>query len=224
MGDCNSGSCSSGSCSSGSCSSGSCSSNEDRLPPGILGKYDLNQDTGLGVLMWIDKDGESISKESLELLGKARKESDDRIFAMITGPGSIRPLYDILFSYGVDTLYHIRCKEMEEFDAQNYAKALADLSERLNPMCILISATERGNIVAERTGMILGRQVHRDCTSFSISNNLLTTEGSMSMSVPMFTKRNIHPIIATVIPGSFGEPERFENRKGTAISRPFKVE
>ena len=189
----------------------------------MLSRYDLNQDTGLGVLTWIDKENDSLKGSSISLLGRIRKETDDRIFGMIAGPADIRPLYDVAFSYGIDTLYHIRCREMEAFDADNYSKALADLAVRVNPMCIILPATEEGNKVAQRTGMLLGRMVHRDCTSFSIHDNLLTVEGSMEESIPMFSKRNIHPIIATIKDdGSMPVPE--EGRKGTAISRPFRIE
>ncbi len=217
------GGCSGGSCSGGSCSDGSCSSNdEDRLPPGMLSRYDLNQDTGLGTLTWLDREGDTISGESLSLINRIRRSSDDRLFGMITGPADIRPLYSTAFSHGIDTLYHIRCKEMESFDADSYAKALADLAVRLNPMCIVLTADDRGNAIASKTGMLLSRQVHLNCTSFSYSNNLLTVEGSKDESVPMFSRRNVHPIIATILPDG-SEPVPEDGRKGTAISRPFRV-
>ncbi len=218
MGGCSGGSCSSGSCSDGSCSSG----DNDRLPPGMLRQYDLNQDTGLGALIWLDNDGKTISKECISLLGRIRKASDDRIFAMITGPADIRPLYDIAFSYGVDTLYHIRCKEMEQFNADNYAKAMADLARRINPMCIMVTADEKGNAMTSKVGVLLNRHVHLNCTSFTYENNLLKVEGSQDESIPLFSKSNVHPIIATIQSNGF-ETEPIEGRKGTAISRPFKV-
>ena len=101
-----------GDCGSGSCSTGGCSDDKDRLPPGMLSVYDLNQQTGLGTLIWAEtreKDGEvTIEPAVLEILGRIKEISDDRVFAMITGSAEIKPLYKILFGHGVDTLYHTR--------------------------------------------------------------------------------------------------------------------
>jgi len=42
----------------------------------MLAQYDLDKDTGLGVLMWIDIDDGRISEGSMRLLGRIRKESE----------------------------------------------------------------------------------------------------------------------------------------------------
>ena len=129
----------------GSCSTGGCSDDKDRLPPGMLSVYNLNQQTGLGTLIWaetiIDGGSVTIHPAVFEILGKIRDISDDRIFAMITGSVDIKPLYRELFEHGVDTLYHIRGKDMETYRPEAYAEALADLSDRVNPMSIIIPGT-----------------------------------------------------------------------------------
>ena len=134
-----------GDCGSGSCSTGGCSDDKDRLPPGMLSVYNLNQQTGLGTLVWAEtvRDGDSISIHPavLEILGKIKSISDDRIFAMITGSVEIKPLYKTLFEHGVDTIYHIRNKDMETYRPETYAECLADLSDRVNPMSIIIPGT-----------------------------------------------------------------------------------
>lgn len=216
------GGCSGGNCSS--CSSGSCSDDDnDRLPPGMLSRYDLDQDTGLGVLTCIDHDGLDLSSESLSLISRIRESTKDRIFAMITGPGEMREVYDTIFSYGVDTLYHIRCREMETFDAVNYAKALADISERINPMCILLTADARGDAIGDKVSAIIGHRFDRDCSSFSIEGNVLKLEGSRTESMMLISKKNVHPFVASVKSDASYIPKKSEGRKGTAISRPFSV-
>ena len=213
--------CSGGNCSSGSCSGGSCQSDDDRLPPGMLSRYDLNQDTGLGSLIWAETVDSKIDDAVIKLIGKLRSISNDRIFAMITGPADIKPLYNVLFSYGVDTIYHIRSKDLEDYDPKLYADALSDIATRINPMCIILSATEKGNEVAKLTGSILKKDVELDCSDISIVNDILSVEGSNSGNIPMFKRYGRFTIIATVKASSFDMPERNDDRKGTVISRPF---
>ncbi len=204
---------------SGGCSDGSCSSDNDRLPPGMLSEYDLAQDTGLGSLIWTETENEVISESTMKLIGKMKKISDDRIFVMLTGPADIKPLYDILFSYGADTIYHFRSKQLENYNSVLYADALADLSGRINPMCILFPAGRKGSEIAEYLGRKLERPVDIDCTDISVVSNRLQTEGSGS--VPMFRKHGKLPIIATVITESFDSVTPVNGRKGTVIYRTF---
>ena len=213
-------------CGSGSCSTGSCSDDKDRLPPGMLQEYDLNQQTGLGTLVWAEtvNDGGSISIHPavLEILGRIKDISDDRVFAMITGSVDIKPLYKVLFEHGVDTLYHIRSKEMETYVPEAYAEALADLSERVNPMSIIIPGTPRGREVAPLTAAILNTGLTADCTELSME------DGKLSMTRPAFGGDLLatiicerHPQMATVRPGIFSPREPVKDRSGTVISRPF---
>ena len=88
-------------------------------------------------------------------------------------------------------------------------------------MCIILSATERGNEVAKLTGSILKKDVELDCSDISIVNDILSVEGSNSGNIPMFKRYGRFPIIATVKASSFDMPERNDDRKGTVISRPF---
>lgn len=192
----------------------------------MLSVYDLNQQTGLGTLIWAEtvKKGDSITIHPavLEILGKIRRMSDDRIFSMITGSVEIKPLYRILFEHGVDTIYHIRGKEMETYDAETYAEALSDLSERINPMSIIIPGTLRGREVAPLTAAMLNTGLTADCTELSM------TDGKLSMTRPAFGGDLLativcekHPQMATVRPGVFSPNEPEVGRTGTVISRPF---
>ena len=214
-------------CGSGSCSTGSCSGDKDRLPPGMLSVYDLNQQTGLGTLVWAetvkDENGVKIHPAVLEILGKIRNISDDRVFAMMTGSVEIKPLYKILFEHGVDTLYHIRDKSMETYGPEAYAECLADLSARINPMSIIIAGTTRGREVAPLVAATLKTGLTADCTELSME------DGKLVMTRPAFGGDLLativcdrHPQMATVRPGVFSPSEPAVGRSGTVISRPFK--
>lgn len=210
-------------CSSGSCSSGNCSGDADKLPPGILSVYDLNQQTGLGTLVWAETDGMGIHPAVIEILGKTKGLSEDRIFAMITGSREIKGLYGTLFEYGVDTIYHIRNEEMVTYRPEAYAEALADISERINPMCILIAGTPRGREVAPLTSAMLKTGLIADCIDISMDGGTLSGTRSVqngNLNAVVTCKRM--PQMATLRPGAFnpGEPEH--GRKGTVISRPFR--
>ena len=215
-----------GDCGSGSCSTGGCSDDKDRLPPGMLSVYDLNQQTGLGTLIWAEtheKDGEiSIEPAVLEILGRTKEISDDRIFAMITGSADIKPLYKILFEHGVDTLYHIRSREMETYSPEAYAEALADLSVRVNPMSVIVPGTVRGREVAPLTAAMLKTGLTADCTALSME------DGKLAMTRPAFggdlmatITCDKHPQMATVRPGIFKAKDPIPGKTGTVISRPF---
>lgn len=170
----------------------------------MLAKYNLDLDTGLGTLVWIQTEGGCIDDSVLAVLSMLREKTEDRIFAMITGSVAIKPLYETLFSYGVDTLYHIRNKDMEEYNAVWYAEALADLAIRVNPFMIVNAGTCKGNRMSELVSKILGTEFIRNADGI----DAISDEGK-------------HPKVVTIMQGAFvkGEPEK--GRRGTAIARPF---
>ena len=168
----------------------------------MLSVYNLNQETGLGTLIWAETvtDGDSvrIHPAVFETLGRIREISDDRIFAMITGTVEIKPLYRELFEHGVDTLYHIRGSDMVEYRPEAYAEALADLADRVNPMSIIIAGTPRGNEVASHTAELLN-------TAFSADRTDLSETGNGGK----------HPHIISIRPGIFKPKEPEKGREET---------
>ena len=209
------GDCSSGSCSSGSCSSGSCSNDKDRLPPGMLSVYNLDQQTALGTLIWAETVGDeeiSIHPTVFEMLGKITEISDDRIFAVAVGSIAIKPLYKELFEHGVDTLYHIRNRELWTFDPKGYAEVLADVSSRVNPRLIVLSGTSAGKDVASYLSEIIG------------SDAVYEIDPSSADKVMSENTTDRYPKILIVRPGTFTPKEPVHGRTGTVISRMFSPE
>ena len=209
------GDCSSGSCSSGSCSSGSCSNDKDRLPPGMLSVYNLDQQTALGTLIWAETVGDgdiSIHPTVFEILGKITEMSDDRIFAVAVGSIALKPLYKELFEHGVDTLYHIRNRELWTFDPKGYAEVLADVSSRVNPRLIVIPGTSAGKDIASYLSEILG------------SDAVYEIDPSSADRMMSENTTDRYPKILIVRPGTFTPKKPVHGRTGTMISRMFSPE
>ena len=171
-------------CEGGSCSTCStCGSDDpDRLPPGMLAAYNLNQSTADGILVWVETvqgpDGPEVAAVSAELLGAARKLSDGRVFAVVFGGLEVKPLYPQLFGYGVDTLYHVRGKGMETYRPEPYADCMASLVRRIEPATILMGATSRGRELAPRLAAVLGTGLTADCTGLTADRRSTVRQGT----------------------------------------------
>lgn len=210
--------CSGGSCSS--CSSGD-QENPDRLPPGMLKAYNLNQSTADGVLVWIETvdtpDGPRVSDVSAELLSAAKGMNDGRLFAVLFGGLEVKPLYPEIFGYGVDSLYHVRDKRLDVYTPEAYASCIAEITDRVVPAVILMGATERGRELAPRLASLLGTGLTADCTSLSMDGRkLIMTRPAFGGNLVADIECRQYPQMATVRPGSFPTPERREG-SGTAI-------
>lgn len=219
--------CSGGSCSScsdgGSCSDGSCSGG--RLPPGILSAYDLDQDTCEDMLVFIETDAEGKIHSSVpSLLGRARQVSSGRLIGIMFAGAEGRSSYDTLFSYGVDTLYHMRNPSVKSFQPYTFAKATAELCQRINPASILFSATSKGRELAPLVAAMLDTGLTADCTKLeSDGRKLIMIRPALGGNIEATITSDTFPHMATVRPGTFPEPEPMEGRKGTAISRPYSL-
>jgi electron transfer flavoprotein alpha subunit len=210
----------------GSCSNGSCSANkgDGDLPPGMLQQYNLNQSTAEGNVVWIEtiKDdlGIKIADISLELIGKIRRMSDSRVFGIIIGDNDVKSLYDEIFSYGVDTLYHVKDKYLVTYHPEAYSDAIADVANRINPAMILIGGTTRGREVAPRVAAILSTGLTADCTELEMDGRkLLMTRPAFGGNIIATISCDTFPQMATVRPGIFSIPEPEIGRKGTVIYR-----
>lgn len=210
--------CSGGSCSS--CSSGD-QNDPDRLPPGMLKAYDLNQSTADGVLVWLETEnspeGPRLADVSAEILATAKAMNDGRLFAVMFGGTEVKPLYPEIFGYGVDTLYHVRDARLDVYTPEAYASCIAEIAERIVPAVILMGATLRGRELAPRLAALLGTGLTADCTSLSMDGRrLVMTRPAFGGNLMADIECPHFPQMATVRPGAFPTPERREG-SGTAI-------
>ena len=214
-------------CSGGSCSTcSSCGSDDpDRLPPGMLKVYNLNQSTADGVLVWVETvpegDGVAIADVSLELLGAARGLSDGRVFAVVFGGAEVKPLYPLIFGCGVDSLYHVREKSLETYMPEAYASCIVSLIKRIEPATVLIGATSRGRELAPRIASELGTGLTADCTGLRAEGRrLIMTRPAFGGNLLADIECLRFPQMATVRQGTFPKPEQREGT-GTAIYWQF---
>ena len=217
-------------CSGGSCSScSSCSSDDpDRLPPGMLKVYDLNQSTADGVLVWVETirtgDGIRIADVSAELIGAAREISDGRVFAVVFGGQEVKPLYPRLFGYGVDTLYHVREPSLDVYSPEAYAGCVASLIERIVPATVLMGATPRGRELAPRIAGMIGTGLTADCTGLRAEGRkVVMTRPAFGGNLMADIECSRFPQMATVRPGSFPKPPETDGT-GTAIYWQYRPE
>ena len=210
-------------CSGGSCSScSSCGSDDpDRLPPGMLSVYNLNQSTADGILVWIETEGEGdglrIKDVSAELLGAARTLSDGRVFGVVFGGAEVKALYPRIFGCGVDTLYHVREKELETYRPEEYSSCIVSLIKRIEPATVLIGATSRGRELAPRIASELGTGLTADCTSLTADGRrIVMTRPAFGGNLMADIECLRFPQMASVRPGTFPIPEEREGT-GTAI-------
>ncbi len=214
MSDCN------GNCSS--CSDGNCS---NRLPPGMLRAYDLEQETADDILVYIETDMTGRMHPSMRgLIGKARELSDGRLFGVMFAGADGRDSYGELFSLGIDTLYHMRNPSVRTFQPITFATAVAELSERINPAAILVSATPCGREMAPLISAKLGAGLTADCTRLeSEGRKLIMVRPALGGNIEATIETDTFPQMATVRPGTFPDPVPEEGRKGTAITRPYQL-
>lgn len=209
--------CEGGSCSS--CSSGG--DDPDRLPPGMLKCYNLNQSTADGALVLLEtvSEGDSVRlmDVSAELLGKAKSIVDGRLFAVVFGGLEVKPLYPEIFGYGVDTLYHVRDRRLEIYMPEAYAECICEIIERINPATVLMGATPVGREIAPRVASAVGAGLTADCTDLRTDGRKLTATrpafgGTLMADIDCIG----FPQMATVRPGVFPLPEK-RTGQGTAI-------
>lgn len=222
MGGCD-GCASSGSCpsySSGdSCSTGSCGG-EKKLPPGMLENYNTNQSTADGTLVFIevsDKKGvQAIEPVSKQLLGKASEMGGGRIFGVIFGGPERKELYKEAFSYGVDTLYHVRDPRLSTFHPEAYAESIAAVCGRIIPAVVLFGSTPRGAELAPRAAASMGTGIVTDCSDLAIEGRMLSMF-RVSEGKKVRYECVTFPQVATVKEGVFPSPAAQEGRGGTAF-------
>ena len=209
-------------CSGGSCST--CSDDPDRLPPGMLRKYNLNEPTADGILVWAEIEGGSMSRSSAELLAASVGLTDGRVYGVLFGGPELKSLYPEIFGYGTDTIYHVRGKAVESYHPEAYAEAIAQVAERVNPAAILIGATPRGREVAPRVAAMLGSGLTADCTALaSDGRRIVMTRPAFGGNLIADIECVGFPQMATVRQGVFPLPEPKQD-KGTAIYWQYSSE
>ena len=92
--------------------------------------------------------------------------------AALIGPG-LESFAAELAKFGVDTVYTVEAPELEGYNSEYFAQALAHLISETKPEVVLMSHTMQGKDLAPRTAAKLGVGVMADCVSFSLDGSTL---------------------------------------------------
>lgn len=213
----------SGSCSSSGDDSGSCSG-ERKLPPGMLDHYDTDQSTADGTLVFIETvitDGvQHLDPVSIQLVGKAVEMEGGRVFGVIFGGPERKELYKEAFSYGVDTLYHVRDVRLNDFHPEAFAESITLICERVIPAVVLIGSTAKGTEIAPRIAASMGTGIVTNCSDLALEGRKLSMFKE-SKGNKVHYECVSFPQVATVMEGVFDTPKKHIDRNGTAFYRQY---
>jgi electron transfer flavoprotein alpha subunit len=176
-----------------------------------------------GVWVFAEQRGGTLSKVSLELLGKARElaeELDQDVSALLLGD-QVAGLCDTIMAYGADTVYLAEHKNLEQYRTIAYTDVVEKLVNEYKPNILLMGATHIGRDLAPRVSRRVGVGLTADCTELTIDPE----EGILLQTRPAFggnvmatiANRYSRPQMATVRPGVM-EALPKSGSKGTVIN------
>lgn len=210
-------------CEGGNCST--CGSDDpDRLPPGMLKCYDINQSTADGTLVYLETIDGNLTGYDREILGKAKEITEGRLFAVVFGGLEIKRLYPEIFGYGVHTLYQIKDDRLATYHPEAYSECVTEIIQRIEPAIVLFPATVFGRELAPRVAALTKAGLTADCTDLRTDGRILVaTRPAFGGSLVADIEYVGFPQIATVRPGAFPLPAKSEGQ-GTAIYWQFNGE
>jgi len=179
-----------------------------------------------GIFVFIEQGNQTVSRVSLELLGKARglgKEfsrlgKKQFVTAILIGH-ELGSIADELIYYGADHVIVVEDEPFGTYQTDIYTKAVVQIAREKKPEILLFGATPQGRDLAPRVANRLRTGLTADCTALEIC----TKEGILLQTRPAFGGNIMATIIcpdnrpqmATVRPGVMKEGLRDPERTGT---------
>lgn len=127
------------------------------------------------VLIYGEIKAGKLKKTAFELASEGRKLADalgGDLGAVLMGPQAEQFAPD-LAKYGVDTVYIADAPELEAYNSEYYAQAIAHAVKETQPEILLISHSMQGKDLAPRAAAKLGVATIADCVSFSLDGDKL---------------------------------------------------
>ncbi len=127
------------------------------------------------VLIYGEIKAGKIKKTAFELAGEGRKLADALggvLEAVVIGPQAEQFAPD-LGRFGVDTVFVVEGPQLETYNSEYYAQALAQVVVEKKPEIVLMSHTMQGKDLAPRTAAKLGVGTISDCISFELDGTTL---------------------------------------------------
>jgi len=127
------------------------------------------------VLIYGEIKGGKIKKTAFELASEGRKIADGLggdLGAVVIGSQGEQFASD-LARYGVDTVFVIEGADLENYNSEYFAQALAHVIQEKKPEIVLLSHTMQGKDLTPRTAAKLGVASIADCVSFEVDGGKL---------------------------------------------------
>ncbi|MEW6349583.1 MAG: electron transfer flavoprotein subunit alpha/FixB family protein [Thermodesulfobacteriota bacterium] len=122
-----------------------------------------------------------LKKTAFELASEGRRLADSLggdLTAVLVGPLA-ESLAPELGRFGVDTVFAVNAPELEAYNSEYYAQALAHVVKEKSPDILLISHTMHGKDIAPRAAAKLGVAYVADCISFELDGSTLVGKRPM---------------------------------------------
>jgi electron transfer flavoprotein alpha subunit len=182
--------------------------------------------------VYAEQRGGSLARVSLELLGKAVELSAKlagEIVSILVGAG-VEHLASELVTHGADKVYVIDDPQLEYYQNQAYAAAVADLVKEHSPEIFLLGATAIGEDLAPCIAAKVGTGLTAHCIDLRIDD--CDGVAALHQTVPGWGggKRvdiicpQRRPQMATVKPGVFVVPHGKKHRRGHIVKVSPKLE
>lgn len=188
-----------------------------------------------GIYVFIEQDKKTVSKVSLELLGKARELAEEfspmgrnqPVTAILIGY-ELGGIADELIHYGADHVIIVKDEPFKVYRTDIYTKAIVHIAREKKPEILLFGATPQGRDLAPRVANRLRTGLTADCTSLEICNE----EGILLQTRPAFGGNIMativcpdnRPQMATVRPGVMKKYPRDPERTGTQETMTLELD
>ncbi len=160
-----------------------------------------------------------LKKTAFELASEGRKIADSLggdLGAVVIGSQG-EQLAPELAQYGVDTVYVVEAPELEAYNSEYFAQALAHVVKEKQAEIVLISHTMQGKDLAPRAAAKLGISSVSDCIAFELDGTTLVGKRPMYAGKCFATwKATGSPQMATARPNVL---EKVENAKAGAVEK-----
>ncbi|MBM3746918.1 MAG: electron transfer flavoprotein subunit alpha/FixB family protein [Acidobacteria bacterium] len=179
----------------------------------------------------------SVASVSLELLGKGRELAQVLgvpLSAVLLGHRA-RPLADVLFAHGADTVYLADDARLAQYTTLPFARVLTGLVRDKQPEIVLYGATPLGRDLAPRVASQLRTGLTADCTDLQIGtyesgghlyqNKLLQIRPAWGGNIiATIVSPEVLPEMATVREGVMHVPEPVNGRTGKLVEVPVNLD
>ncbi|AFM26663.1 electron transfer flavoprotein subunit alpha/FixB family protein [Desulfomonile tiedjei] len=127
------------------------------------------------VMIYGEIKGGKLKKTAYELASEGRKLADKLggdLGAVIMGSAG-EQFAPELARYGVDTVYVMESSDLDTYNSETYAQALAKIVSEKKPEIVLLGHSMQGKDLAPRTAAKLGIGVIADCVSLELDGSTL---------------------------------------------------